>query len=121
MNINPGWTGTFPFGTTAYYARGNAGATVRFAYTSNGADTFQAYDGTNIASVAAGHTIGTRKRYCTRWSAAGNFLRVENIAAGTSNSQAFTTFPAFDPSITTVDANALIDSIVFGRSPLACQ
>jgi hypothetical protein len=124
LNITPTWTGANPESFQHTFIHPGA----LLAYNNSGSANIHAFDGTSSASVAAGFVAGTRKRYCTRWSAAGNFLRIENVTDGTSDTKVFSTFGAFgantgigDQNTGTVQANASLDSIVFGRSPTACN
>ena len=89
----------------------------------------------NMAVTASGVTAstpsvfvtGSAKRYASRWSASGGFLRVENLTTATSASQPFgamTPGPIAIGSATSSDvywADGRYTGLVVGAAPEACQ
>lgn len=125
-SFTPTWTGNTP--SSFVIADAVAATSETFISSAVGFNTIFSHDGTTSTAVSAGFTLGVRKRYCNRWSAGGNFNRIENVTDGVSNTAAFTTRNASNATIGLActstgasQANGSIDSIVFGRSATGCN
>jgi hypothetical protein len=129
VSFRPNWSGQNTTGSNMYVLLGNSGLTARFVYILNNATSPSFYNGTNAVQVTTSRTAGVLERYCARWSASANKMRLDNMVGGnTSPEQSFSGFPSFDSTISvggtysgSGQPDGVISDIKFGQSFGECQ
>lgn len=127
VTVTPSWTGVAPSEGRILDAAGTSGSTSRLLYFTSGSDSIRAYDGSAITTVTAGFVEDSALRLCTRWSAAGNYIRLENKTLGTTGSNTFGGFPAFSANLSIGSTgsvnhiNATLTDIVLDTDPEGCR
>jgi len=87
ISIKPKWSGA----PSTYYFAGTSSTKWIWA-TSSTVNSMKATNGTVTPAAATSFTAGTYKNYLLSWSTAGNFLKMESLTDGTSDSTAFAGF-----------------------------
>lgn len=123
--ITPSWTGAPPGNITRAYLWQAADTRLLYSFDS---DFMFAFDGSTLG-VAAGFVEGEPRRYCTRWSVAGTYLKIENVTDGASNSRA--SFAGWATALGTLGlgsvpagglrADATLTDIVLDTDPEGCR
>lgn len=129
VTVTPIWTGTNPFGSAfnQHFISANAAGTARLGYNPGVSSDFATYDGTHVPQNEAAYVANTAKTYRTTWSASGNALVAQNATAATSASTVFTTFPAYDATVSvgglygsSQPIGAVISGVVLGTTAQGC-
>lgn len=124
-------TGCFRFCTTAFGASESRaialnGGSVRLGYITG--NSYAAYDGVQIVSLAANESAGGTKCFRTTWSSTTGHVKVENLTDGTSNdlNTSFAGFSSlstlrFGHNTTISERPSLFFGVLIGPTTSDCQ